>query len=162
MQIYLETERLILRYFAETDADDLFDLNNDPEVMHYLTGGRTIPREEIERETLPRYLSHAARTDGYGLFATVEKSSGAFIGWFHLIPAKGGPRDEPELGYRLHKSAWGKRVRHRGVAGADPQGLHGAWRTARDGQHHGCQHAIPARHGEGWHVAGPHLSPGMA
>jgi RimJ/RimL family protein N-acetyltransferase len=108
MHVYLETERLILRQFTEADVDDLFALHNDPEVMHFLNGGRPTPREEIERETLPRYLSFYTRDDGYGLWATVEKSSGEFLGWFHLIPAKGGPPDEPELGYRLQRSAWGK------------------------------------------------------
>jgi RimJ/RimL family protein N-acetyltransferase len=38
----------------------------------------------------------------------VEKSSGDFVGWFHFRLAEGAPSDEPELGYRLRKSLWGK------------------------------------------------------
>jgi RimJ/RimL family protein N-acetyltransferase len=38
----------------------------------------------------------------------VEKSTGGFLGWFHFRPREGVPEDEPELGYRLRKSAWGK------------------------------------------------------
>ena len=40
----LETPRLAIRQFTEDDVDDLFDLNSDPEVMRYLTGGRPTPR----------------------------------------------------------------------------------------------------------------------
>ena len=37
--VYLETERLILRRLTENDVDHLFELDSDPEVMRYLTGG---------------------------------------------------------------------------------------------------------------------------
>src|SRR5687767_13665587 len=108
MHVFLETERLLLRRFTEADVDNLVALNGDPEVMFYLTGGRTIPREEIERDTLPRFLSYYDRFEGYGFWAAIEKSSGAFLGWFHFRPPEDGKPDEPELGYRLVKSAWGK------------------------------------------------------
>ncbi|MFI6738322.1 GNAT family N-acetyltransferase [Nonomuraea sp. NPDC050451] len=101
MHIYLETGRLTLRRFTESDADHLFALHNDPEVMEFLNGGRPTPREVIVRETLPRFIDS-------GFFAAVEKPSGAFLGWFHLRAPKDAPDDEPELGYRLHRSAWGK------------------------------------------------------
>ncbi|MBE1593746.1 GNAT family N-acetyltransferase [Nonomuraea angiospora] len=101
MHIYLETPRLILRRFTESDADHLFALHNDPEVMEFLNGGKPTPREVIVRETLPRFIDS-------GFFAALEKPSGAFLGWFHLRAPKDVPDDEPELGYRLHKSAWGK------------------------------------------------------
>ena len=47
MQVFLETERLVLRRFTEADADNLFDLDGDPEVMRFLTGGKPTPREVI-------------------------------------------------------------------------------------------------------------------
>lgn len=40
-------------------------------------------------------------------WAAVEKSTRAFIGWFHLRP-RSAHEDEPELGYRLRRSAWGR------------------------------------------------------
>ncbi|GAA2829135.1 GNAT family N-acetyltransferase [Nonomuraea rubra] len=101
MHIFLETERLILRRFAESDADDLFHLHNDPDVMRYLNGGKPTPREVIVDRTVPRFVSG-------GFYAAVERRSGDFLGWFHLRPAEGGPEEEPELGYRLHKAAWGR------------------------------------------------------
>jgi RimJ/RimL family protein N-acetyltransferase len=35
-------------------------------------------------------------------------ATGQFLGWFHLRPPEGAPVDEPELGYRLRRSAWGQ------------------------------------------------------
>ncbi|MER6951237.1 GNAT family N-acetyltransferase [Nonomuraea sp. NPDC000554] len=101
METFLETERLILRRFAESDADNLFVLHNDPDVMRFLNGGKPTPRAEVENETLPAFISS-------GFFAAIEKGSGEFIGWFHLRPPRGGADDDPELGYRLRKESWGR------------------------------------------------------
>jgi RimJ/RimL family protein N-acetyltransferase len=76
--------------------------------MHFVTGGRPTPREEIESEVLPAFLDYHARFDGYGFWAAIEKSTGRFLGWFHFRPARGAPQGEVELGYRLRKSAWGR------------------------------------------------------
>ena len=108
MHVYLETERLLLRRFTESDADNLVALDSDPDVMHFINGGRATPRAEIEREILPRWLSYYERGDRWGFWAAIEKSSGQFLGWFHFRPGPGAPPDEPELGYRLCKVAWGK------------------------------------------------------
>ena len=62
----------------------------------------------MESETLPAFLGYYERPGGYGFWAVVEKSSGEFLGWFHFRPRVGHASDEPELGYRLKKSAWGK------------------------------------------------------
>lgn len=108
MRHFLETERLVLRRFTDSDADHLVDLDSDPEVMRHLTGGRPTPREAIVAEVLPRFLDWHRRFDGYGFFAAIERASGDFLGWFHFRP---GPQDPPgrvELGYRLRRVAWGR------------------------------------------------------
>lgn len=83
----------------------LVALDADPSVMRYVTGGAATPREEVEREWLPAFLAAYACGDGYGFWAAEEQPSRAFVGWFHLRPAKGAPRDEPELGSRLVRGA---------------------------------------------------------
>ena len=108
MHVFLETERLILRRFTPDDVDNLVALDGDPEVMRFITGGRATPREEIEGDYLPAFLSYYERTKGYGFWAAIEKTTGEFLGWFHFRPKEGDPPDEPELGYRLKKMAWGK------------------------------------------------------
>ena len=108
MRVYLETDRMVLRRFTEADADNLFDLDSDPDVMRFLNGDKPTPRDVIENEILPRLLHDYERFAGYGRWAAVEKSTGEFLGWFALRPREGGGLDEAELGYRLWKSAWGK------------------------------------------------------
>ncbi|HEX8683504.1 MAG TPA: GNAT family N-acetyltransferase [Ardenticatenaceae bacterium] len=105
MQVFLETERLLLRRFTEADVDNLFELDSDPAVMHYITGGRTTPRDEIENYFLPPFLRYY---EGYGIWAAIEKSTGEFLGWFSFRPPEGSSPDVAELGYRLRQSAWGK------------------------------------------------------
>jgi RimJ/RimL family protein N-acetyltransferase len=108
VHIFLETERLVLRRFTEADVENLLDLDGDPEVMRFLTGGKPTPRNVIENKTLPRFLRYYKHTEGFGYWAAIEKSTGAFLGWFAFHPPEGGGSDEVELGYRFKKSAWGK------------------------------------------------------
>jgi RimJ/RimL family protein N-acetyltransferase len=108
VEIFLETERLVLRQFANDDIDELVELDSDPEVMRFINGGRPTPRDEIVNDVLPAFLGYYERHAGYGFWAAVERSTGRFIGWFHFRPAEGAPPDEVELGYRLRRSAWHK------------------------------------------------------
>jgi RimJ/RimL family protein N-acetyltransferase len=108
VDVLLETERLWLRRFTAGDVDLLVELDADPAVMRFLTGGRPTPRAEIESDVLPAWLGYYERFDGYGFWAAIEKPGGAFIGWFHLRPRGERPASEPELGYRLCVAAWGK------------------------------------------------------
>ena len=108
MHVFLETDRLVLRRFTAEDVDLLVELDSDPEVMRYVTGGRPTPREEIVSDFLPAFLAYYERFAGYGFWAALERSTGEFVGWFHLRPHGDDPPDEPELGYRLRRDAWGK------------------------------------------------------
>ena len=106
---YLETDRLTLRRFTAEDAGLLIELDSDPAVMRYLTGGKPTPPETIREQYLPNILAGYEKWGGdLGLLAAHEKDGGAFIGWFILRPKADGPLDEVELGYRLRQAAWGK------------------------------------------------------
>ena len=106
--VYLETERLVLRRFTADDLDDLVALDGDPAVMRYITGGPPTPRDEMRDDYLPAWLAYYDRGDRYGFWAAIERETGAFLGWFHLRPLPEDPDDEPELGYRLIRAAWGR------------------------------------------------------
>ena len=108
MQVFLQTQRLVLRRFTEDDSANLVELDGDPEVMRFINGGRPTPRTEIESEVLPAFLDYYERYRGYGFWAAIEKSTGLFVGWFHFRPAEGSPPGEVELGFRLRRSTWGK------------------------------------------------------
>ncbi|HBY93328.1 MAG TPA: GNAT family N-acetyltransferase [Chloroflexi bacterium] len=107
MQVLLETERLVLRRFTAADAEKLFDLDSDPEVMRFLSGGTPTPRDVIQNDILPRFLRYDERFPGYGFWAAIEKATGDFLGWFSFRPSEGAP-DEVRLGFRLRRAAWGK------------------------------------------------------
>lgn len=108
MQVFLETDRLLLRRFTAADADNLVNLDSDPEVMRFLNGGRPTPRAVIEAEVLPRFLACYEQGAGLGFWAAVEKSTGKFIGWFEFRPVAASDPSVVELGYRLRRAAWGK------------------------------------------------------
>ena len=104
----LETPRLTLRQFTENDVDNLFELNSDPEVMRYLTGGRPTPRDEIRDQIIPFHLAVYDRLDRLGTWAAEARATGDFLGWFHFRPGPDGDLANIDLGYRLRRSAWNK------------------------------------------------------
>jgi RimJ/RimL family protein N-acetyltransferase len=108
MRVFLETERLLLRRFTESDVANLHDLDGDPEVMRFVNGGKPVSRDVIREETLPRFLRAYERFEGFGVWAAIERSTGKFVGWFEFYPRKDAVPEEVELGYRLRRSAWGK------------------------------------------------------
>lgn len=110
MSVFVEADRLVLRQFTADGADLLIELDSDPAVMRYLTGGEpTLPPVVVREQVIPNVLATYDRWNGrFGLFAAYEKDSGHFIGWFQLRAEREGPLDEVELGYRLRRDAWGK------------------------------------------------------
>ena len=108
MPPFLETERLLLRRFTAGDADFLYDLDGDPDVIRFTNlDGERAPYALYRDVLIPRNLAYYDKYPGYGYWVAVLKATGADIGWFHFRPARHDP-GEIELGYRLRKSAWGK------------------------------------------------------
>src|SRR5579872_7175092 len=85
--IYLETERMVLRRMTPRDVDNLVELDSDPEVLRHISGGRPTSRRTIEERVLPRMLSLYHRFPGYGYWAAIDKRNGEFLGWLSLYPA---------------------------------------------------------------------------
>lgn len=106
MESILETDRLELRRFTDSDVDNLVWLDSDPAVMRFLTGEPT-ERSEIEHNVLPKVL-HDYQLSALGRFAVIERSSVGFVGWVALQPPVSGDLSEVELGYRFASSAWGR------------------------------------------------------
>jgi RimJ/RimL family protein N-acetyltransferase len=108
MQVFLETERMLLRRFTAVDADNLVDLDSDPEVMRYLSGGTPTPRGVIESVILPRFLDSYGRRAGFGYWAAIDKATDGFIGWFGFNSPDRSDLTVVELGYRLRRAVWGR------------------------------------------------------
>ena len=120
--VFLETERLYLRRLTAADADALYELDADPAVMLYLTGGVPHSRTFILEKALPHYLGYYERYESFGFWAAVEKASGAFMGWFHFRPFRANP-EETELGYRLKRAYWGRGLATEGSRGLIEKGF---------------------------------------
>lgn len=108
MPTFLETERLVLRPFTAADTGHLFALDNDPDVMRFINGGRPASREAIKTRTLPRLLHDHPCFGTRGYWAAEEKTTGTFLGWFEYRPLRDDSPAVVELGYRLNKAAWGR------------------------------------------------------
>lgn len=108
MRVRLQTERLVLRDMTVDDGDALVELDSDPEVTHFITGGKPTSHEEMEQKILSYWLGFHEQGPLWGFFATLDRSTGEFLGWFHLRAGDGHGDEEPELGYRLKRSAWGR------------------------------------------------------
>ena len=107
MDVFVETERLVLRRFTGDDLELLVELDGDPEVKRYIDNGAPVDRADLA-DMLEWWLGYYDRFDGYGFWAAIEKSTGRFVGWFHLRPGDGAGPLEPELGYRLRRETWGR------------------------------------------------------
>ena len=78
MKVVLETERLRLRQFVPEDAERLFALDSDPEVMRYINGGKSTALATIRDQTLPAFLDFYRRFPHYGFWAADERAPGDF------------------------------------------------------------------------------------
>jgi len=108
--IILETPRLIMRRLNMDDLDALAALYADKEIRQYFPDGSdgTLSYGET-REELAWIIDVYYGQYGYGLWATIHKETGAFIGRCGLIPWK--LDDQPdvvqvEVAYLLDKAYW--------------------------------------------------------
>ena len=101
-RLIVETERLHLREFQLTDAEELYRLNSDPEVIRYTGDPPFESIEEAEQflSTYDHYQKH-----GFGRWACVLKLNGDFIGWCGL---KNNEKNQIDLGFRFYKKYWNR------------------------------------------------------
>ena len=105
--------RLTYRRITAQDRDFLFDIDQDEEVMRYLTGGRKTTRKEVDEVFIPRIESFNNEEKGWGLWqASLSTGTREAIGWILVRPLgffTGNPQpDNLELGWRFRRQSWGK------------------------------------------------------
>ena len=122
----LYTDRLRLRTPTPRDADALYDLFKDPDVMHGLGKEPVLGREQA-RAIVEEWIT-AWRTDALGPFiletaATnrrVVGQAGLMIfdtrGWTPSTWGTAGSHAQPELGWALLRAHWGHGYATEGVA----------------------------------------------
>ena len=100
----LTTERLRLRRFTADDLELLLRLNSDERVMRYAGGVKT--RAQTEELLKTRILAYYEEHPGLGVWATLERGSGACIGMHLLNHIHGEP--DIQVGYLLLPERWGR------------------------------------------------------
>jgi RimJ/RimL family protein N-acetyltransferase len=104
--VVLETERLVLRRLLPSDLPALHALYRDPVVRRYFPDGtRTL---EETREELEWFLGGHPRHPELGLWATIERATGAFLGRCGLLPWTIDGALEVELAYLIAPTRWGE------------------------------------------------------
>jgi RimJ/RimL family protein N-acetyltransferase len=101
----LQTDRLILRRWRESDRPPFAALNADPEVMRYFMK----PLTRAESDTFVDRIEHHFQEHDWGLWALERRDTEEFIGFTGLWPATFEAQFTPavEVGWRLRRSAWG-------------------------------------------------------
>lgn len=105
----LETNRLIMRPFEERDAEGLFLLDSNPEVMKYVGGVVSTKIEQSQQ--MIEFIQKQYKENGVGRLAVIEKSTNTLIGWSglkYLTSEINGMKNVYELGYRFLPEYWGK------------------------------------------------------
>lgn len=91
------------------DLDELFALYCDPEIRRYFPDG--VLNYEETKEELEWFLNGHPEHPELGLWATIHKETGKFIGRCGLLIWEIDGRQEVEIAYLLDKSYW-----HQGLA----------------------------------------------
>lgn len=102
----LQTERLLLRHLEPEDLDDLVALYSDPEMIQFIPDASTTLAEI--REELAWFRHGHPKHPELGLWATIDKESGQFIGRCGLLPWTIDGRFEVEVAYLIDKAYWGQ------------------------------------------------------
>lgn len=102
--IILETPRLLLRHLEPDDLEALFALYRDPEIRRYFPDGTRTQAET--QDELNWFLNGHPHHPELGLWATIEKRSGAFLGRCGLLPWDINGTQEVELAFLIGKARW--------------------------------------------------------
>jgi RimJ/RimL family protein N-acetyltransferase len=102
----LETSRLVLRHLEPGDLEPLFMLYRDPEMRRYIPEG--VLTYEETKEELEWFLHGHPRHPELGLWATILKETGQFIGRCGLLPWDIDGQFEVEVAYMIAKEVWGQ------------------------------------------------------
>ena len=102
--LFIETERLIIRPFTMEDIEASYLMNLDPEVSRYTGDGGVVSRAEMERRIVEDVMGDYAK-HGYGRLAVEWKAEGKFIGFTGLKYLE--DLNEVDLGFRFMKAYWG-------------------------------------------------------
>jgi [ribosomal protein S5]-alanine N-acetyltransferase len=101
----IETDRLVLREFNQSDLSELSQILSDTEVMKFSTRGCLSTAQTQKRidDFIKSYNQF-----GFGMWAVILKETHELVGYCGLAIDCIDDLDELEIGYRLATKFWGK------------------------------------------------------
>jgi RimJ/RimL family protein N-acetyltransferase len=106
VSILFETGRLLFRRQTLEDLDALWALYCNPEITKYIPDA---PRSyEEAREELEWHMNGHPKNPELGLWATIHKETGKFIGRCGLLPWTIDGQHEVEVAYTIAQDYWGQ------------------------------------------------------
>jgi RimJ/RimL family protein N-acetyltransferase len=101
----IDTPRLLLRNFVESDLDEMAELMANPDFMRFSTGVFT--REKTTSFLFDRVIA-PARAGEPSLFAAILREEKKLIGYCGFFRQTVDEVEEIEIGYRLHPDYWNR------------------------------------------------------
>jgi RimJ/RimL family protein N-acetyltransferase len=99
------TERLVFRHTSMDDVPWWMEYINSAKAIRFMA--LTLGSEDSCREFIQRSMDRRV-TDGSGLNAVIERTTGKPVGMIGLLTQLVDGMDELEVGYHLLPGAWGK------------------------------------------------------
>lgn len=121
--MYLESDRLEFRPYADEDFQFLWSLLADPEMVRYIGKGQTRDRSGALEFLYWIYRSYQEMPNS-GLLLLVRKADGRRIGHAGLVAQTINGVDELEVGYWVAKDFWGQGYAKEAARALRDYGLH--------------------------------------
>ena len=114
----LLTDRLLIRDVTEADAELMFDLDSDPEVMRYIGPQLASDASWYRDRIRTKYIPHQAHP-WHGVWVVFDRGNSDYLGNVSVRPADESPEaqvlgwnraDEIEIGFRFRQAVWGQGI----------------------------------------------------
>ena len=112
MLIIPPSPRLSFGLLSQQDAQLLFEVDQDEEVMRYLNNGQRTTMQTIIEVMLPRMAQYRNPELGYGIWQVRRLEDNTYLGWVLIRPmgfnTEVPSTDDVEIGWRLKRPYWGQ------------------------------------------------------